>query len=144
MIPVCLKKNRENHVIFSPSCHPGIVSLRTISGIQEHTRNKAMHNKEYTFYVYILTNKRNGTLYVGVTHDLFQRMRYHRSEYVKSFTRKYAVFHLVYYEKFQHIHNAIHKEKLLKKWKREWKIVLIEKNNPTWKDFLGVDSCESL
>ena len=86
------------------------------------------------FYVYILSSQRNGTLYIGVTSNLMTHMQQHKSKMIKGFTRKYGVDRLVYYEIFESICNAIAREKQLKEWKREWKLRLIEKVNPQWKD----------
>ena len=87
------------------------------------------------YYVYVLASRRNGTLYIGVTNNLFNRGFQHRIKYNKdSFTAKYNVNKLVYYESYQYISDAIVREKQLKKWNREWKMRLIEKNNSTWRD----------
>ena len=91
-----------------------------------------MFQKEY--YVYILSSKKYGTLYVGVTSDLAKRIYEHRQGSVDGFTNKYGVHRLVYYEIHEDVHEAILREKQLKKWRREWKINLIEKNNPDWLD----------
>ena len=85
-------------------------------------------------YIYILTNKQNGTLYVGVTSDLIRRVWEHKNKVVEGFTKKYGLDRLVYYEVFEDIENAILREKQLKKWHRDWKIGLIEKENPDWLD----------
>ena len=85
-------------------------------------------------YVYILTNKKNGTLYIGVTSDLIKRIWEHKNKVVEGFTEKYNLDKLVYYEVFEDIENAILREKQLKKWHRDWKINQIEKTNPEWKD----------
>jgi len=87
-----------------------------------------------SFYVYILTNKIGGTLYIGVTNDLIRRIAEHRLKSVESFTKKYEVDRLVYFEQFDDAENAIRREKLLKKWNRVWKIRLIEELNPNWDD----------
>ncbi len=87
-----------------------------------------------TYYVYILASKRNGTLYTGITNDLVRRVYEHKSELIKGFTKKYSVNKLVYFESTSDVHAAILLEKRLKKWKRQWKIELIEKSNPDWKD----------
>ncbi len=87
-----------------------------------------------TYYVYILASKRNGTLYIGVTNDLARRVWEHREGLVPGFTKKYAVKILVYYESFDDINAAIHRETRLKKYKREWKINLIQENNVEWRD----------
>ena len=94
-------------------------------------RNKMKH-----FYVYILASKRNGTLYVGVTNNLLKRIYEHKNKLIDGFTKKYDIYKLVYYEKTNDIHSAISREKQLKKWNRDWKIQLIEKQNPTWQDLL--------
>jgi putative endonuclease len=86
------------------------------------------------FYVYLLASKRNGTLYVGVTSDLIRRVYEHKNNLVHGFTSKYNVHRLVYYETTGDINSAITREKQIKKWKRGWKIELIEKSNPEWKD----------
>ena len=88
--------------------------------------------KEY--YVYILASKPNGTLYIGVTTDLIKRVYQHKNNILDGFTHKYNVHKLVYYEKTTDIESAIRREKQLKKWRRIWKIELIEKNNPLWED----------
>lgn len=91
--------------------------------------------KEYQFYVYILASKRNGTLYIGVTKSLFNRTFQHKlKENKNSFTAKYNIDRLVCYESYQYIQDAISRGKQLKKWNRAWKIELIEKGNPTWRD----------
>ena len=89
--------------------------------------------KEY--YVYILASKKNGTLYTGVTSELIKRVWEHKSEFVEGFTKKYKVHTLVYYESTTDVHEAIKREKNIQAWKREWKLRLIEENNPDWKDF---------
>jgi len=87
-----------------------------------------------TYYVYILASKRNGTLYIGVTNNLARRSWEHREGLVQGFTKKYGVKMLVYYEDFGDIDAAIHRETRLKKYKREWKLNLIEARNPNWRD----------
>ena len=86
------------------------------------------------YYVYILASKKNGTLYIGVTNDLIRRIYEHKNDLNDGFTKKYQVHNLVYFELFEDSYNAIVREKRIKTWKREWKIELIEKNNPDWKD----------
>jgi putative endonuclease len=87
-----------------------------------------------TFYVYILASRIGGTLYIGVTNDLIRRVAEHKSKAAEGFTKKYDVDRLVYFECFDDIEQAIHREKRLKKWSRTWKIQLIEENNPNWID----------
>lgn len=86
------------------------------------------------YYVYIMASKKNGVLYTGVTNNLLRRVFEHRHNFCKGFSRKYNVHKLVYFEQTEDINAAIQREKQLKKWKREWKIKLIEENNPEWKD----------
>jgi len=88
--------------------------------------------KEY--YVYILTNQKNGTLYIGVTNDLIRRIHEHKNYLNNGFTKKYRVHQLVYYESTDEIDTAIAREKQLKNWSRKRKIDLIEETNPQWKD----------
>jgi putative endonuclease len=84
--------------------------------------------------VYILASKRNGTLYIGVTSNLQQRVWQHRNESTAGFTNKYKVHTLVYYELHPDMVSAITREKQIKKWNRAWKLELIEEQNPDWKD----------
>ena len=96
--------------------------IQTVSGM----------NKQ--FFVYILASKRNGTLYTGITSDLVKRVWQHKNNSVEGFTKKYNVKILVYYEIYDDAENAIVREKRIKKWKRAWKLRLIEEKNPHWKD----------
>ena len=89
---------------------------------------------EKIFCVYILTNKKDGVLYIGVTSNLPKRMYEHRNKIMEGFTKKYNLTKLVYYEVFERAENAIYREKCIKEWKREWKIELIEKANADWRD----------
>ena len=86
------------------------------------------------FYVYTLASKRNGTLYIGITSGLVQRIWQHKNKMVEGFTQKYNVNKLVYYEVHPNAESAITREKQMKKWRRSWKIRLIEEKNPDWKD----------
>ncbi|MFB6418105.1 MULTISPECIES: GIY-YIG nuclease family protein [Bradyrhizobium] len=86
------------------------------------------------YYVYILASRIGGTLYIGVTSDLIRRVAEHKLKLIDSFTKEYGVVKLVYFEQFDDPENAIKREKRLKKWKRDWKIALIEKDNPNWND----------
>ena len=86
------------------------------------------------YYVYILASSRNGTLYIGFTDDLERRVAEHKSKNVEGFTSKYNVALLVYYETYASLYDAFRRERQLKKWKRDWKIELIEKNNLDWDD----------
>lgn len=87
-----------------------------------------------TSYVYILASQRNGTLYIGVTSDLVKRLNQHKSGTAGSFTQKYSVKVLVWVEEHASIESAIVREKQLKKWRRGWKLRIIEEHNPDWKD----------
>jgi putative endonuclease len=89
---------------------------------------------EKTFSVYLLASKRNGTLYTGFTSDLPGRVYQHETKTIRGFTTRYNVIQLVYHERFADAYTAIQREKQLKKWNRAWKIRLIEKHNPEWKD----------
>ena len=84
--------------------------------------------------VYILASQKNGTLYIGVTCNLVQRIWQHKNDLVEGFTKRYGIHMLVYYELHSDINSAITREKQLKKWNREWKLGLIEQNNPQWQD----------
>ncbi|MBO5287287.1 MAG: GIY-YIG nuclease family protein [Clostridia bacterium] len=86
------------------------------------------------YYVYILTNKTNRVLYIGVTNDLSRRIYEHKNELLDGFTKKYHVHKLVYYEEYTYVNNAIAREKQLKGWIREKKNLLIEAFNPNWED----------
>ena len=90
--------------------------------------------------VYILASKRNGTLYIGVTSDLVKRIWEHKEKQVEGFAKRYGVHRLVWYELHDSMESAILREKSLKKWKRGWKLDLIEKDNPDWEDlYNGID-----
>ena len=86
------------------------------------------------FYVYILASGRNGTLYVGVTNNLARRVTEHKSGAVPGFTRQYGVDQLVYFEEYGSILEARDREHKMKRWRRDWKLELIEKLNPNWRD----------
>src|SRR6266404_149244 len=86
------------------------------------------------FFVYILASQRNGTLYIGVTNNLARRIAEHKAKLVPGFTRKYDVDLLVYFEAFDSILEARAREHVMKRWRRAWKIELIEKINPDWRD----------
>jgi putative endonuclease len=85
-------------------------------------------------YVYILTNRPNGVLYVGVTNDLVHRVFEHRSGFVEGFTRRYGLKRLVYFERFDDIRDAIQREHNIKHWSRVWKVRKILADNPEWND----------
>ncbi len=89
---------------------------------------------EWNPCVYMLASKPHGTLYVGVTSNLIQRVGQHRANLTGGFTRKYTVHRLVWFELHEEMYAAITREKKLKRWKRAWKIALIEESNPDWLD----------
>lgn len=89
---------------------------------------------DYNFYVYILASQRNGTLYVGVTNDLVRRVSEHQQGLVPGFTKQYGVHRLVWSEHHSDIDEAILREKRIKRWRRAWKLTLIEAANPDWRD----------
>jgi putative endonuclease len=85
-------------------------------------------------YVYLLASGKHGTLYVGVTNDLVRRVYQHRTRAVRGFTSRYNIHHLVWFEIYDDPLHAIAREKEIKKWRREWKVNLIERSNPEWAD----------
>ena len=90
--------------------------------------------KDHQYFVYMLASQRNGTLYVGVTSDIRKRVSEHKDGTFEGFTKDYGVKTLVWYEPHGDMNEAIKREKRLKRWKREWKLELIEKENPNWRD----------
>jgi putative endonuclease len=91
-------------------------------------------SKEKIYYTYMTASKRNGTLYVGVTSNIKRRIYEHKNGLIDGFTKKYKVDKLMHFETTNNIISAIQREKQIKKWNRKWKIELIEKENPCWKD----------
>ena len=92
--------------------------------------------REWLFFVYILASRPRGTLYIGVTNDLHQRVQQHRDGLGGSFTKRYRVHNLMWFEEFSDIEIAIQREKSLKRWSRAWKVNLIERTNPHWVELL--------
>ncbi|CAL74513.1 Putative excinuclease ABC, C subunit [Bradyrhizobium sp. ORS 278] len=92
------------------------------------------------YYVYILASGRHGTLYIGVTNSIRTRLEQHRKGQGSDFVKKYGVFRLVYVETYAAVEEAITREKQLKRWKRDWKIELIERDNLEWRDLSGLVS----
>ena len=86
------------------------------------------------FHVYILSNKRNGTLYTGVTSNLLKRVYEHKNDLVDGFSKRYGAHNLVWYEAHATAESAISREKQMKKWNRKWKLELIDNSNPLWED----------
>lgn len=91
-------------------------------------------SKDHTYFLYILASRRNGTLYIGITSRLLCRVQEHREGLVPGFTQRYGVKLLVYFEVHADINEAIAREKRMKRWLRRWKLELIERENPSWKD----------
>ena len=87
-----------------------------------------------SFFVYILTNRPRGVLYVGVTGDIAGRFSVHKAKLAPGFTKTYGVVLLVYYEEYESIIEARARERAVKRWRREWKFALVEKANPDWRD----------
>ena len=88
------------------------------------------------YFVYMLASQKNGTLYTGVTSDLARRLSEHKQKVTEGFTQKYGVDKLMYFEQTEDVRSALEREKRLKKWNRAWKIKLIERKNPEWRDLL--------
>jgi putative endonuclease len=109
-------------------CHAAQPVIPAKAGIQ-----KALLMEKHPA-VYILASKRNGTLYTGVTSDLLRRVWEHKNDLAEGFTKQYSVHDLVYYETCDDMTSAINREKQIKKWNRRWKLELIEKCNPDWRD----------
>ena len=86
------------------------------------------------YYIYILTNKSNKVIYIGVTNDIERRMFKHKNKLVEGFTKRYNLMKLVFYEVTEDVESAISREKQLKNWHRDWKINLINQFNPEWED----------
>ncbi len=87
-----------------------------------------------SYYVYILASRRNGTLYTGITGNLLYITSQHKSDTIEGFSKRYGVHRLVWFEPHQDVHAAIDREKCIKKWRRAWKLDLIEAINPYWED----------
>ncbi len=93
-----------------------------------------MYKTIHQYYLYIITNKKDGVLYIGVTNNLERRIFEHKNKLIKGFSSRYNLNKLIYFEIFQSINEAIKREKNMKKWKREWKIKLIIEKIPNWND----------
>ena len=105
-----------------------------LGGHSGECRNSGDETVEKLPVVYLLSSKKNGTLYTGVTSDLAKRVWEHKNNLIKGFTKRYGVHSLVWYEVHESMESAIVREKRLKDWKRLWKLKLIERNNPEWLD----------
>ena len=112
---------------------PGLTRLRGRSPFGAAKARQSIHF-EMTYWIYILASKPGGTLYVGVTNDLVRRVYEHREGLAESFTKRYGIKMLVYFEPHETIEAALQREKNLKHWSREWKIELIIGSNPDWRD----------
>jgi putative endonuclease len=134
---ICCHSRRESAFVFVVALlfllsFPKEISLRQ----NPHTKeSKFMRKRQYQFWVYILSN-RSHILYIGVTSNLPKRLAEHRKQAPGSFTARYKITRLVYFEHFQYINNALTREKELKHWTRAQKIALIEASNPTWQELL--------
>lgn len=91
-------------------------------------------NMNENYYIYIITNKKGGVLYIGITHDLRKRIYQHKNKTIEGFSSRYNLVKLVYFEHHTKKWDAAERERKLKNWKRQWKIELIEKTNPNWDD----------
>jgi putative endonuclease len=122
------------------ACHPGRRSCGDGPGPRGPIHVGATAPTPVTFfmsgcyYVYILANRRYGTLYVGITNNIVRRVFEHRIDLVEGFTKEHQVHHLVWYESHDDVLQAIVREKRIKKWRRDWKVNLIQGINPEWKD----------
>ena len=93
-----------------------------------------MKRNNHQYYVYILSSKKNGTLYIGMTNNLERRIFEHKHKLIDGFTKKYNIDKLIYFEQFQYVNDSVKREKQLKNWNRQWKIDLIENENKDWND----------
>ena len=93
-----------------------------------------MSFRNYQFYVYMLANRKNGTIYIGMTNNIKRRVFEHKTGFNEGFSKRYNLHRLVYAEFYKYVWDAIRREKQLKNWHRPWKIALIEEDNPEWED----------
>ena len=121
-------------LIFIKRIGSNTVSFRTCFGISKLIQWKNIMKESKQFYIYILTNKSNRVLYVGMTNNFTRRIHEHKDKLIEGFTKKYNLTKLVYYEITTDVESAISREKQLKSWHRDWKINLINKFNPQWDD----------
>jgi putative endonuclease len=113
-------------------CHAELVSASILP--QLYFKKIPMPKIEHKYYVYILSNNKNGTLYIGMTNDIERRIYEHKNGLVEGFIKRYGLSKLVFCEFYKYVNDAIKREKQLKNWHRQWKINLIEENNPNWDD----------
>ncbi len=130
--PQSIRKTKQRVNLHSNSHSP----LRLGRPYESRNLQKAitLNNINSQYYIYILTNNKNRTLYIGVTNNIERRVYEHKTKLNDGFTKKYGLDKLIYLEAFFNINDAIKREKNIKKWKRQWKIELIEKENPNWND----------
>ena len=93
--------------------------------------------REFKYYLYMMSNRKHGTIYTGITNDLQRRVLEHKKGVNEGFTKRYNLGKLVYYEEHKYINNVRERERQIKAWKRQWKIRLIEEDNPEWEDLAG-------
>jgi putative endonuclease len=113
---------------------PAVACHEVLNQVQDDNVDLPVQSPTMTYFVYMLASKPQGVIYIGVTNDLIRRVYEHKSHAVKGFTQQYNVTQLVWFESSESIQSAIEREKQLKNWRRDWKIALIEENNPNWMD----------
>ena len=143
-----LIRSRPSGIFYSPT-YPDKLKFSTVNKNRIFFKNSVipwldhgtqviysyiMSFEQKYYYVYIMASSKNGTLYIGFTSNLPQRIFEHKNHLLPGFTNKYNVDKLVYFERFEDVNQAIRHEKRLKEWKRNWKKDLIEKHNPQWRD----------
>jgi putative endonuclease len=141
----CPRKNRNDVGLVLGWASGRILKVESSAAIWHHVMQANISVRQGTYMdkqpaVYILASKRNGTLYIGVTSELRRRIWQHKNNVLPGFTNTYGVHSLVYYELHGSMRAAIEREKKIKKWKRAWKLDLIETSNPEWRD-LWEDIC---
>ena len=116
-------------------CHPERAKRVELRSSARCNRAGSRAKRSFTYYVYILTNKTDTVIYIGVTNDLRRRLYEHKNEQIEGFTKKYHVHKLVYFEEYSEVNDAIAREKQLKRWARSKKNWLVETKNPNWDDW---------
>jgi len=119
---------------FANSVTPAEAGVHSLKQLDSGFRRNDEFSRMKQPCVYLLASRRSGTLYVGVTSDLVQRVWQHKNNLVEGFTKRYGVHRLVWYELHANMHSAIAREKAIKVWKGAWKVQLIENSNPDWRD----------
>jgi putative endonuclease len=131
-----VKKTRQNKKL-EPGFNfikAGIALVLVIPGRERKRASPESSQGQWMFYVYLLASRKQGTLYLGVTKDLVHRTHQHREKLLPGFSSRYDIRRLVWFETYDDPVTAIEREKEIKKWRRAWKIGLIEKDNPDWRD----------